>query len=106
MKKEQYQRWICIFLGLIALNLSLLSLHHLGILPSFSVKQSVSSSVVPATFFTHTDGVLKVRFAEDVMPVRIQEVDNFIFGKLPVELRDEPLRVEVQNQPLNVRLQP
>ena len=41
-----------------------------------------------------TSTVLRVRFEEDIVPVRIQEIESFIFGKLPVEVKNVPLQVQ------------
>ena len=102
MKESVYQRWSCIFLAVIALNLSFLTVHHIGFGATRS--ERAAEMALPVAVHKSADQVLKVRFEEDVLPVRIAEVDNFIFGRLPVEVRNEVLKVEVGNQPLDVKM--
>ena len=102
MKTDTYQRWSCIFLAVIALNLSLLTIYQIGFAPTRSERSE--ETTWPVSTQRPSERALRARSEEDVLPVRIAEVDPFIFGKLPVEVRNEALKVEVRNQPLDVRV--
>ena len=99
--KQQYERWLLGILAVIAVNLSLLSLHVLGVLPRV---EATHSAIQHIALPTDSTGALRVRIAEGIIPVRIQEVGyTTILGELPVRVEDNVLRVKVENEPLEVR---
>ena len=95
MKKNRNAWWTRLFLGVIAGNLSLLSLHNLGILPTVTAHTLGTYSTNAQPLLVDSTGVLRVRLVQDIVPVRIQEIENFIFGKLPVEIKNEPIQVRI-----------
>ena len=100
-KKRQHERWLRLLLGIIALNLSVLSLHLLGLLPTVEAHQPEMRAHLPVA----ADGTVRVRLAEEVISVRIKEVDSFIFGRLPVEVKNEAMQVRIASQPVRVEVQ-
>lgn len=104
MKKKQHEWWLRLLLGIIALNISLLSLHTLGLLPARVAQRPLSNAVRASSLPVDAEGVLRVRLVQETVPVRIEEINSFVFGKLPVEIKDLPLRVQIDGQPVQVRI--
>ena len=103
MSKRKHEKWLRVLLGIIALNLTLLSLYVLDVLPQAKAHKGIEASVLPID----ADGVMRVRLVQEVVPVRIEEtnelidvrvkntvdtnieaVDVGIFNPLPVRIRD------------------
>ena len=91
MEKRKHEKWVRILLAVIAINLTILSLRSVDI---FSVAVAAPPIPTAQVCTMDTSTVLRVRFEEDIVPVRIQEIESFIFGKLPVEVKNVPLQVQ------------
>ena len=103
MKKDIYLK---VLLTIIAVNLSILSLTQLNVFSSANAEENFRINMEYRLIPTNPDGSVNVRLPDNVISVKLEDVDPYAFNycTVPVEIEDQPVDVKIDDEPLEVEI--
>ena len=103
MKKDIYFK---VLLTIIAVNLTLLSLTQLNVFSSANAEENFRNNMEYRLIPANPDGSINVRLPDNVISVKLEDVDPYAFNycTVPVEIEEQPVEVNIKDQPIDVEI--